>query len=691
MNMNEYKENYLNDINVEASNSMISPENAFLEKAISTLIEAEEIDDFNYGYFNALGINQTKMIMDGFYYDEYDKSLVVVFCDFTNSRELVTLTNTELDKYYLYLKNLILACEEHYILKRNFEESSIGYELANLIKMKQNEILKYRFYIITDRILSDRIKKIKKENISNKIVELNIWDLKRFCNLEMSNKPKESIDIVLEEKDAIECIKAVDEDNYSAYLAVISGKTLANLYIEYGSRLLEGNVRSFLSVKGKTNKGIRNTILNEPKMFFAYNNGIAATATEIMVENNKIKRIKDLQIINGGQTTASIANVILQDKKEESVDQIFVPMKISIVDEETSNILVPNISRWANSQNKVDESDFFSNHPFHIRIEEYSRKIFAPPIDNNPYETIWFYERAKGQYNQAQMKLTKSEKDKFKMKNPKNQVIKKVDLSKYINTFDCKPQIVSKGSQASMKYFAEVITKKWDVSNLEYNSNYFKKIISYAIIFKETEKLVANQQWYKDIKAYRANIVTYSISIIINKINKEYSDLSLNYKRIWDEQKLYPELYSQLLKTTKEVFNFITRDDRETLNVTEWCKKDKCWELAQKEHFEFIPEFCETLISKTEMMDEIVEAKKDRKLENQLNGEWEVVGLGSLFWKKVYEWGMQQRLLTPKEQDLLILASKMEITGKTPSSAQSALILKTRDRLIEDGMPKEFK
>ena len=409
MNLEEFRKNFLEEIKVSASADMTNVDLEFTESVVNTLIDAEELDDFIYGYFNGVGIRGKKMIMDGYFYDEYDKSIVVLYSDFSNNDNITTLINSDIEKAYSNMRNLVEACENGYILENGFEESTAGYELASLIKLKKEEIIKYRFYIITDKIISNRVKNLKQEKIENKIVDLNIWDITRLYNLYASSQMKESIDIVFDDKSNIQCINAVNEETYKAYLAVIPGNVLADMYIEYGSRLLEGNVRSFLSTKGKVNKGIRNTILNEPSMFFAYNNGIAATATEIEIDekNHCIKRIKDLQIINGGQTTASIANVILQDKKPESVEKVFVPMKISIVDGDKANEMIPQISRCANSQNKVDESDFFSNHPYHIRIEEYSRKTFAPPIMGNPYETIWFYERAKGQYTQEQMKLTK--------------------------------------------------------------------------------------------------------------------------------------------------------------------------------------------------------------------------------------------------------------------------------------------
>lgn len=692
MNFEEYKKDFFETIRVSASEDMTSINNAFLENVINILEDAEEIDDFIFGYFNGNGHFNRKMIMDGYYYDEYDKSLVVLYSDFSNG-EVDTLTNTDIDKDYNYLRNLIECCEDGYILSAGFEEASPGVELANLVKLKFNEIIKYRFYIVTDKKLSTRVRNLKQKQIGDKIVDLNIWDMNRFYNMYAANQVKESIDINFDSTQIIPCIKAVNENNYKAYLAVIPGSVLANMYIEYGSRLLEGNVRSFLSTKGKVNKGIRNTILNEPNMFFAFNNGIAATATEMDVDpvSNRITRIKDLQIINGGQTTASIANVILQDKNSSAVEKIFVPMKISIVDDEKASDMIPLISRYANSQNKVDESDFFSNHQYHIRLEEFSRKTYAPPVNGNTYETLWFYERAKGQYTQAQMKMTPGEKKKFQTKNPKKQVLKKVDVAKYLNTFDCRPDIVSKGAQASMRYFAEIITKKWEQSNLEYNENYYKRLISYAIIFKETEELVAAQDWYKEIKAYRANIVTYSIAVIVDKIKKMYSDKMIDYKKVWNEQKIYKELRLQLLKTTKEMLAFITRDDRQTLNVTEWCKKEECWKRASAYNFELEDSFVNSLIDTYLIKQEESDSKKEQKMINEINSDIQVISLGQSYWEKVYTWGRGQKLFSPLEDDLIKLAASFEVSGKIPSTKQCKIILEIREKLYNEGMPKGFE
>ena len=692
MNLEEFKSDLLEELKVSAEYEMTNIQAEFIKHVISILIDAEEFDDFNDSYFIGVGEKNRKIQMDGYYFDLLDKSCIILISDFIDSIDNITLTSTEINKLFDNMKNLVEASLNGYIFNRGYEESSTGYIFAKELEEKINDIVKFRFYIITNKQLSDRVKNIKKEDINNKQVELNVWDISRLYGIYTSSLGKESIEIDFSNltKNGLSCVKATENEEYSSYLAIISGEVLANLYLEYGSRLLEGNVRSFLSIKGKVNKGIRNTILNEPEMFFAYNNGIAATATEIELINNDkgiyIKSLKDLQIINGGQTTASIANAKIQDKVD--LRNVYVPMKLSIVDNEKAKEMIPIISRCANSQNKVDEADFFSNHPYHVRLEEYSRKIYAPSVNGNQYQTIWFYERARGQYVQEQMKLSVAEKKKFQLKNPKNQLLKKVDVAKYINTYEGVPYIVSRGAQANMRYFAERISKAWEKNNTIYNDYYFKKIIALAILFKSTEQLVTNQQWYKEIKAYRANIVTYSISIIFNELEKRKINKIIDFKNIWNNQKINEALENQLLITTKETFDFITRDDRLTLNVTEWCKKETCWERAKIEDFTILDNFIDSLVDCSEELKEEIDAKKERKEINQLNAEIEVINLGEDYWQSVLEFGISKKLLTPMEEDLLKIATNFNRSGRIPSSKQANIILNIREKLYLDGLPK---
>jgi len=698
MNLDDFRSEWISDLRVAAEANQSDPNSEFVLDAVDRLSEAEEVENVTVGYFEGLGRRNARMAIDGYAFDAVDKSCVLLLSDFSNNDATTTLTLTDIDRLYNNMRYLVEAALDNYIVDNKFEESSSGYQFANEVKrlFDNGEITKFRFYILTDKKLSNKIKNLKKDPINGKQVSLNAWDINRFFSLYGSTQGKEEIEIDASgiEGGGIPYVSATKGDDYSAFLAVVPGQFLADIYLEYGSRLLEGNVRSFLSIRGKVNKSIRGTILQNPDLFFAYNNGIAATATDIKTVfkdgRNLITDIKDMQIINGGQTTASIANAVLQDKAD--LTDIYVPMKLSVVDHDKAKDMIPNISRSANSQNKVDEADFFSNHPYHVRLEEYSRKILAPPVDGNQYQTAWFYERARGQYVQEQMKLTRGERKRFAVKNPKAQLLRKVDVAKFINSYEQRPHIVSRGAQFNMRNFAELINKQWNPNdqNITFNEYYWKKLVALAILFKQTEKIVSAQQWYQEIKAYRANIVTYSIAVIMHQIEKRFPEKTVDFLSIWSTQDLRPELEEQIIKTTREVFDFITRDDRTTLNVTEWCKKEDCWNRAKTYSFTLLDRFIETLVESSTEQDEKVSAQKEQKVVNQISAEIELVTLGADYWRKVLAFGRNDKLLSDMEDGLLSVAASFDTTGRIPSDKQAKLIMQIRNRLYDEGLSRNL-
>jgi hypothetical protein len=112
--------------------------------------------------------------------------------------------------------------------------------------------------------------------------------------------------------------------------------------------------------------------------------------------------------VNGGQTTASIFAASRSGKVD--LARVFVQVKLSIIPPDQAEKVVPKISEYANSQNRVNAADFFSNHPFHLRIKNFSERLFAPSSDGMFRQSKWFYERARGQYQDARANLTPSER-----------------------------------------------------------------------------------------------------------------------------------------------------------------------------------------------------------------------------------------------------------------------------------------
>ncbi|MCU7865352.1 MAG: AIPR family protein, partial [Candidatus Thiodiazotropha sp. (ex Lucinoma borealis)] len=354
--------------------------------------------------------------IDGYAGDpvENDGVLTLFIADFYPQQKAGTLTQSDVTKIFKRLENFFESS-----LKRDFhlqmEESSPGYGLAEIIHSRQARLTRVRFFLLSNRILSSRAESIPESVVNGISVSFNIWDVSRLYRLATSKKEREDIEIDLmsEFGETLSCLPAsVGDTGYKAYLVVIPATILSRLYERWGARLLEQNVRCFLQARGKVNKGIRNTIINDPQMFFAYNNGITATAELVETTDSgssvEITKLRNLQIVNGGQTTASLFTTWKNDKVQ--LDTIFVQMKLSVVEPEDVIRVVPKISEYANSQNKVNAADFFSNHPFHIRIEEISRRLWAPSPDSSHQESKWFYERARGQYLDTKSRLTPAEK-----------------------------------------------------------------------------------------------------------------------------------------------------------------------------------------------------------------------------------------------------------------------------------------
>ena len=729
MNVQEYRESLHEDIALAASANMSNQADEFLLYVTDLLSSAEEYDDFIECYYEGVSRRNANMRIDGYAMEETDGSCCIFICDYHGPFEDDSVRSDDINGLFRKVSYFVNEAVK-YDFYRELEESTEAFEFAWTLHFKIDEITKFRFFLLTDAYNRQRAKTIKDIEVAGKKAELNVWDINRLFDLVNSKTQKESVEIYLSDYgiEGIPCVKAVeyhdviadielpvkydvkddllspDSDvpenviTYSSYMAVVPGSILNDLYLEYGSRLLEGNVRSFLSARGKVNKSIQNTIKNYPEMFFAYNNGIAATATAIETkptsEGLAITYIKDLQIVNGGQTTASIANTLLTLKKGESADisKLFVPMKLSVLDHSMAEKIIPKISEYSNSQNKVDASDFFSNHPFHIRMEEYSRKTPAPAVGGNQYQQYWYYERTRGQYNQGKMKFKpkSSQMKQYEARYPEKQVIKMVDLAKYMELYAGAPHIVSKGKQEIVKAFAENIKKQWAKNDADFNVFYYKRVVALAILFKTTDEIIKQTNWYKTKHSYKANVIAYTISVLFDYIHSEVEGYELDFMRIWDKQALYPELIDQINELCFEVYDFITRDDRGVENVTQWCKQARCWELAKQREWPIHIDFIDTLIPISKQKEESKAAKQSRKLENEIDTIKLLLSKGKDYWEKVLTWGSERNLLSDMEKSVLDVVIKIETTGKLPSAKQASIVVKARERLITEGMPLQF-
>lgn len=708
----DYRNDFLQDVKATEESEANGTVASFVKICALKLFEGDVLPEYTPCYYNGPGYRNANLRVDGYALDDADDALYLLTAAYAGDEGNFTLQGSDaksrLDCCRAFAENSI----EH-DLAGKIEISTEAYDLAALIQDQKQYISKIVVILLTDMSLSDRAvltdsqsksrgkssgrkrtSVLSAEPISGIEVEYRIWDMPRFHRIFSAGDGHEEIEIEFFQytESGIPCLAAGIEDEKSeckSYLCTVPGNVIADLYDEYGSRILEGNVRSFLGRKTSmksVNGRIRYTILNEPEKFFVYNNGLATTATDITVENGHLIFARDLQIVNGGQTTASLSAV--RHKDNADLSKVSVLMKLTQVNPERAAEIVPEISKSANSQNKINPADFFSTHEYHIRMEQISRRKFAPAKEGAQHETHWFYERARGQYTQSMMLLSKAQEKKFMTQNPKDQVITKTDLAKVLNSWDELPYFVSKGAESNFDKFANRITDSWETKKDDYNDNYFQEAIALVIIFKTIDKLIPKQAWY--VGGYKANIVSYTVAYLHHFIQTEYPGQDLDLQRIWQKQKCSEALISELIIIAEKVYLTITSPSRPIDNVTQWCKQSACWDQIKKMKVPAAEGFETTLISNYEKKEISKDARELRKLENTIDSQTTVYNLGEEYWVRLESWLRSHPLATDAEKRALCHAVQIS-NGIFPDERQCKSLLLLRDKSVREGFPEKLK
>lgn len=700
MEIEEYRKQFIDEIRNDASLEGSDPESFFIER---TLTDLENIGELTGPIPMSVEIRNSKrqiLAFDGYSYDEADGALILIASEFTNQRDIApTLTNSRIEELLLYMQRFIEESVNGNI--QNYcDDSDPAVNIANEFRKKigkgmvSTEILRFKFIIISNYTLSKQVKNLKQPNFLGRPVSLNVWTLERFFQSYISNS-SEILEIETKDFncDGIPCLKANLGDNsyYDAYLGIVPGEFLAKIYYEYGSRLLQGNVRAFLSFRGNVNKGIRSTIMKQPENFFTYNNGIAIVARSVNFssDGSKITYFKDLQIINGGQTTAALASAIIKNEAPKGMDNLFVPMKLTVlnVNDDMSedqiqnyNELTKTISECANSQNAVKPADFFSNHPFHVKMEQLSRKVMAPPVGGNPYQTVWFYERSRGKWEQEQMKMNAHQREMFKQKNPKEQLITKEKLAKCYNTILMHPDQVCKSSSDNFKVFAPYIDSIYENDRDRINEEFFKKCICSIIIFDKLDKLISKEAWYPK-GGNKAQITPYTISKLMTLLPK---GTDLDWVSIWNKQTLYPTLATELLRLAFFTHKYLENKANGGL-VRSLCRLVGTWSDFKEVEFKLSETFLHSLISKEETKASEQAAKRAHKFNSKIDVSVEIFKLGAPYWINVYQTLAKEEILSYGDCDFIRSISAHISRGTLPTSAQCRRLLKIIEKAEDKG------
>ncbi|MDL2275168.1 AIPR family protein [Desulfosarcina sp. OttesenSCG-928-G10] len=532
-------------------------------------------------------LGNARLKITGYALSEEQDQLDLFISLYTEAATLETITNAELKTAVAPCSRFFSRCIDGKLIKV-IDPSCEAYSLALLLQDVYPKLDQIRLYVLTDKISTSKNFK-SKEREDGKTIKLEVMDIERLFRHTVAGKPRDELTVDFDDVcgEPLPCVYIPPgETDYGYALTVIPGEVLRFLYEKYGARLLEVNVRSFLNFTGKVNKGIRDTLRHRPERFMAYNNGLVIVSDDIRTGpcatgEQGIMWLKGLQIVNGGQTTASL---YFTKKKAPDTDleKVRIPAKIIVIGNaspDSEEELTSAISLYANSQNAIKPADFSANTAFHRELGKIATSVFCPDGTSQ-----WFYERTAGSYNEALAHggTTPALLKHLKAKIPTSRKITKTDLAKYINAWEKKPHMVALGGQKNFKEFSDTVAR-WESDGFLPDVTWFKHAIAKAILFKQADKMVAALK-----TASKISVTAYLISLLSEKLGDR-----MDLGKIWQEQALSPPLISLLSRWAQEL-NTVMMSSKKGKTLVEWAKKPECWEKVKKEKYslenEEIPE-----------------------------------------------------------------------------------------------------
>lgn len=641
---------------------------AFVREVAERLEDDPVFGEFVPAEFSGSNRRNRQFRLHGFTrLDDSDGSLGLVVGRYSDAEEPETLTSTAVAQLSGYLETFVQEAIESSLSDRVAEVNE-AYELATLLGQERGRVSRVRLHILSNQPLSQRFKEQLCEPVAGVAVERHIWDLQRLQALYESSREREVIEIEMSEfnSDGIQAMQAAVSESLQSYLCIIPGNTLADMFNRYGSRLLEGNVRSFLGMKGGVNKGIRRTIQDTPELFFAYNNGIAATASSVSINTSdgriRITGLVDLQIVNGGQTTASVLNA--RKKDGLSLEGVSVAMKLTVVSSDDANDLIPKIAEYANTQNKVAIADFFANHPFHRKMEEISRRLTVPAKAGARVASKWFYERSRGQYQNERLYLTEAKKTAFDLEFPSAQMINKTDLAKYDSAFNERPHWVSMGAQKNFLKFATTFepsssettsSEYWATLSPKFADDYYQRVVALALIWKHTETLVSSGRgdWY--LGDYRAQIVAYAVSLVFRTLR--VTGKELDHMHIWQLQGVPSDMEAVLKNAAIVSQRAILSPPSGMTNIGEWTKKEGCWEAVRNLKLP-IPDQAHWTVLRDEAKAVAKYARRQGEQDDAISLQRRILSLVEKgYWRNLLQWPELASTVTESQRVLIGKAS----------------------------------
>ena len=579
--------------------------------------------------------------INAFDYSESAGILDLFITIYIEAEGLSELTKNRIDQAHNALAHFLNKCikDDKMFQKYLAEDPEIA-EVVGTIneEFKNKNISLIRFFVLSNgqlKVEYNSASEIEFGNVKYDF-EFNIWDICAIRNSEIAAVHDGAINIDFETEFAntIECLEMNENSGVKSYLAIMPAVILAKVYKQYKTRLLNKNVRNYLGGTIKVNKGMAKTLREDPAMFFAYNNGISSTADRVNLRTDDggkryITNVTNWQIVNGGQTTNTIYNMYLRNFDLENA---YVTMKISEInfeDEKKKSGAISDIARYANSQTQIKESDLAANIEYMLRLDEFSKSEWTP-ANSARRNTQWFFERMRGQYDNAKGEpRTKKARD-FVAQHPRKQRFTKTDIAKWEMAWGMRPDIASKGGEQSFDFFHKTQLK---TDSIVADRNYFHHLIAKAIIYQSIGDICKQN----GIKGYINIICNYVMSTLAWKSR---NNLDLDY--IWNHQEIHPSM-RPLIKMAADIVNkYNMKLGQEGLNPSVKAKKDTFWKDITL-RMVGLPELDKALLAVNE---EEMTAESQAKIE-------QFEKLPADTWRQLAIWGKEAKKLSLLERKKL--------------------------------------
>lgn len=646
-----YRETLLAELHAEGIAEGDYHRTRFIDRACSLLESAEELTEYHLCRAHTLSNRGGLVQVDAYSFSPSDGVVNLIVAEWSGVEEPAPIMTEDARRLvqgaYRFLEGSV-----HDRLSDRWDESSDAHAFSReLFTFATSEdFSKVYIYLVSDRPLGPQVSKAFDLRLGTAEIEVQLWDITRMARVEASSKGREDIriDFLSEYGRGVPALAAGSDAHgrYTSYMCVIPGGVLAGLYDRFGGRILEQNVRAFLGEGRKVNKGIRETLRTQPEMFFAFNNGLTATAADIELARTdegdaQIVAATGLQVVNGGQTTASL---FWAHKAGVDLSKVQVQMKLSRLAEEGFDDAVHNIARYANAQNAVSASDLFAGHPYFKRLETQSRETLATGGAGG-VGGYWWFERTTGGYRVEQRRRVGAALKLWQTLNPKSQVLTKTDVARYEMTFACQPHSVSAGAQKNIAAFGKTITHAWDQDPESFDAGYFRRVVGRAILVRALDALIPKQGWYGG--SILRPLSTYTLALMSQRMDELH--MEPDYEAIWRAQKAPPAFTDEALRLAEIVQPLLQDIPPEQVRnrlITEWVKREGCWKRVEASPARLDPAFVCTLVSATARSKGAV-AWPVRAQQLWREGKW----------GKLHTWNEIEQVLTPEEADLVKWAS----------------------------------